>query len=240
MTAAQWNPYGKLLPGIQVVAVDLPGHGARVGEPFTTEAALTVIREALTSGDPRGPVVLAGHSLGGYLAALYAQAHPDHLSALVLVGASADPATRLAVVYRAFARVIPLVGAERMARFTNGVMRRLGLSGEAAEELPGGAAYAALPAAWAAVMQACGPDLLREVRCPVFLVNGQWDQMRLNVRRYSQACVQPHVVTIPRATHFAPLTHPEQVAGVLAEAVDLAVQGRSSVATYDGDRDLDT
>lgn len=240
MNAGQWGPYAQLLPGAEVVAVDLPGHGTREGEPFTTEAALAVIGRALTAGESAGPVVLAGHSLGGYLATLYAHAHPEQLSALVLVGASADPRTRLAVVYRIFARVIPLVGADRMARFTNGVMRRLGLGDAAAEELPDGASYAALPAAWAAVMEACGPHLLREVRCPVFLVNGQWDQMRLNVRRYAKACADPHVVTIPRVTHFAPLTHPEQVAAVLRSALDLAVQGRSSVATYDGHRDHDT
>ncbi|WP_237566001.1 alpha/beta fold hydrolase [Ornithinimicrobium cerasi] len=239
MSAAQWDPYPALLPGAEVVAVDLPGHGSRVAEPFTVEAALGVLDAAVSGRTPGQGVVLAGHSLGGYLAALYAQAHPDRLSALVLLGASADPSHRLAVVYRGFAALLPRVGAARMARFTNAVVRRLGVSGAAADSLPDGAAYAALPAAWAAVMGACGPHLLREVGCPVVLVNGQWDQMRLHVRRYAAACADPHIVTVPRATHFAPLTHPDEVAAALRTALRLAAQGRPSRAAYHGARDLD-
>lgn len=247
MSSAQWAPYAELLPGVELVAVDLPGHGSRVGEPFTADAALRTIAQAVEGAAPAQPLVLAGHSLGGYLATLYAAAHPQDLGVLVLLGASADPGGRLAVVYRAFARALPLVGPARMARVANAVVARLGV---AADALPDGAAYQALPAAWAAVMEACGPDLLRTVRCPVVLANGQWDQMRLNVRRYARACRDPRVVTIPRATHFAPLTHPAQVAAVLREAVTLAgpppggrppgsaAQPGSSVDTYHGVRDL--
>lgn len=239
MSAAQWDPYAALLPDLEVVAVDLPGHGSRVAEPFTRTEALATIEAAVTGRAPRQPVVLAGHSLGGYLCALYASAHPEELSALVLVGASGDPSHRLAVVYRAFAALLPWVGSARMARLANAVVRGLGVRGTAAEALPDGGAYAALPAAWEAVMTGCGPDLLRPVRCPVLLVNGQWDQMRLHVRRFAAACADPHVVTIRRATHFAPLTHPGEVAGGLRRAAALAVQERSSVAAYHGGRDLD-
>lgn len=227
MDGAQWDPYHRLVPEAELVAVDLPGHGPRAGESFTTEEAVATIARAVGEAAEGQPVVLAGHSLGGYLSTLYAAEHPDRLDALVLVGASADPSSRLAGLYRGFAKVLPYVGAERMARFTNGVVRRLGVGGEVADRLPDGAAYAALPAAWEAVMEACGPDLLRDVRCPVVLVNGQWDQMRLHVRKYAAACAHPRVLTIPRATHFAPLTHPGQVAEVLRGVVGLAAAHRT-------------
>lgn len=223
MSARQWAPYRALLPEVEVESVDLPGHGTRTGEPFTLEGALATIRAAVDDRAPAQPVVLAGHSLGGYLCALYAAAHPDSLDALVLIGAAADPANRLAVVYRAFARVLPYVGPDRMGRVANRVVRLLGVRGGAADALPDGTSYAALPAAWDAVMEHCGPSLLQGVGCPVHLVNGQYDQMRLDVARYAAACADPHVITIPRATHFAPLTHPEAVAEVLASVVREAV-----------------
>lgn len=233
MSAAQWELYGPLLPDVELVAIELPGHGARVGETFTADGALATVAEAVAGARGR-PVVLAGHSLGGYLATLYAAARPAALGALVLLGASGDPTSRLAVVYRGFARALPHVGEARMARIANAVVRRLGATEAVAQALPDGASYAALPAAWALVMESCGPDLLRQVTCPVVLANGQWDQMRLSVRRYAAACADPRVVMIPRATHLAPLTHPEQVAAVLRKAVAMAVDNPPAGASVDG------
>ncbi|WP_151526058.1 alpha/beta fold hydrolase [Serinicoccus kebangsaanensis] len=220
MSAAQWEPYRALLPGIDLVTVDLPGHGRRVGEEFTREAALATIDEAVGRAGARP--VLAGHSLGGYLATVWASEHPGAVRALVLLGATADPRGPLTGVYRGFARALPLVGEERVARGANALMRRLGARGEHADALPDGRAYAALPAAWELVMSEVRPDLLGAVGCPVTLVNGQFDQMRVHVRRFAAAAGDVRIVTIPRASHLMPATHPEQVADVLRSAVHRA------------------
>lgn len=233
MNAAQWEPYRALLPDVEVVTVDLPGHGARVGEEFTADAAVATLEEAVGGTAPGQVVALAGHSLGGYMAMLYAARHPDALDILVLLGATADPRGPLTGVYRGFARLLPMVGAERMARVVNAVMRGLGARGQFAAALPDGSAYAALPAAWEVVMGGCGPALLAEVMCPVVMVNGGLDQMRLHVRRYAAAARDPHVVTIPRATHLMPSTHPQQVADVLRRAVGLA-EARAAPPTMEG------
>lgn len=241
MSRAQWEPYRALLPEIDLVTADLPGHGERVGEDFTREAALATVDAALAqarawdegadrAGDPdegalRAPVVLAGHSLGGYLATMWAAEHPGEIDGLVLVGASADPAGPLTGIYRGFARAMPHVDPQRLASGMNAVMRRLGARGEHAAALPDGAAYAALPAAWQLVIDEAGPDLLGEVDCPVVLVNGQLDQMRVHVRRFAAATRDAHVITIPRATHLLPATHPEQLAEILRDAVGLARGG---------------
>lgn len=222
MNSAQWDPYRTLICGAEMVAIDLPGHGARVGEEFTTDGAVAAISAAVHGRAPDQPVVLAGHSLGGYMASVYAARHPDVLDVLVLIGATADPAGPLTTVYRGFAAILPRVGPERMARLANAVMRGLGAKGQAAAVLPDGSAYAALPAAWEAVIQNCGPGLLQGVRCPVFLVNGQWDQMRVHVRRYAALTPYPKVVIVPHATHLMPSTHAPQVAALLQEAVVLA------------------
>ncbi|WP_083518589.1 alpha/beta fold hydrolase [Serinicoccus chungangensis] len=221
MSAAQWEPYRALLPDVELVTVDLPGHGDRVGEEFTAESALATIDGAVRRArDAAGgaPPVLCGHSLGGYLSMMWADQHPGQVGGLVLLGATADPRSRLAGVYRGFARVLPLVGPDRMARAVNAVMRVLGARGEHARLLPDGAAYAALPAAWELVMSTAGPQLLASVDVPVTLLNGQFDQMRLHVDRYAAACRQVRVVTVPRASHLLPATHPDQVAEALRRA----------------------
>lgn len=208
-SGAQWAAYPSLLPEAEVAAPDLPGHGARVGEPFTADTALAVIDEAVRGAEPGQPVVLAGHSLGGYLSMLYAATHPGALAALALVGATAEPGGRGSWTYRAFAAALPHVGHDRMARAANRVM---GWLGAPAEALPDGAGYAATPDAWRVVMEQCHPSLLDRVDCPVLLVNGQWDQMRVHVRRFASRCRDVRVVTVPRASHLLPLTHPEELA----------------------------
>lgn len=216
MSHRQWAPYAELLPGAEVVAPDLPGHGSRLGEAFTTDSAVAVIEEAVAGAAPGQPVVLAGHSLGGYMSSVYAARHPERLAGLVLIGASADPGSPAAVVYKAFAAVLPRVGYERMG---NRVNRLLGRLGTPEELMPDNAAYAATADAWAAVMNDCGPQLLSAVDCPVVLINGQYDQMRIGAKEFRANCRRCEEVTVPRATHLLPLTHTAQLAQVLGHTV---------------------
>ena len=64
---------------VDATAVDLPGHGTRMDEPFTLDAAMEVIDAALppaAAGARRVPRLLVGLSLGGYLGIEYASTHP--------------------------------------------------------------------------------------------------------------------------------------------------------------------
>ncbi len=74
--------------GVEHVAWDLRGHGKSDVPPpgeYTRDHALAdlarVVEEAGT------PVVLVGHSLGGYLSLAHALVHPEQVRALVLVAA---------------------------------------------------------------------------------------------------------------------------------------------------------
>lgn len=223
----EWRGYAELVSEAELLALDLPGHGARAGQPYSTEAALAVVEDAVASvalaeGGDR-PVLLGGHSLGGYVAAAYAHRHPRALAGLVLIGATADPSRHPVLVhtYLGFARLLPVVGAERMAVVANGVLRRLGV---AAHELPDATGYAVTPQAWAAVVGSAGAAQLEGVDCPVYLVAGQFDQLRIDIGHYARACREPHVRVIPRASHLAPLTHRAEVAAVLREALARAVR----------------
>jgi pimeloyl-ACP methyl ester carboxylesterase len=217
MSGAQWRlpAYREGLADLDVVAPDLPGHGSRMGERFTSAAALSVISEAVDGGEPGAPVVLAGHSLGGYLAMGYAAANPERLRGLVLIGASAVPRGPGAAAYRAFASLIPRVGAQRLARVVNRVFTELTDPETARAVLDDGESYEATADAWAAVMAAGDPRLLREVSCPVLLLNGQFDHLRKDAREYAAQCRDARVVVVPRATHLLPLSHPGLVATLL-------------------------
>ena len=214
--AKAWDGYTNLLDA-DLRPVDLPGHGLRAGRPWSSEAALAVIDEEVASAAPGTPIVLVGHSLGGYVATAWAGRHPDALAGLVLVGAMADPRRHpvLTRTYTGFARLLPLVGAERMASAANAVLRVLGLGRDA---LPDATGYAVMPEAWRAVVSEAGCHHLHEVRCPVWLVAGQFDQLGIDLRRYARACRDPHVVVVRGATHLLPFTHQPQLAEVVRAA----------------------
>lgn len=78
-----------------VWAPDLPGHG----ESGLPEGGLAEAAEVLTAEMPQ-PATVVGYSLGGRLALHLATAHPERVSQLVLVGASAGLETESARAQR--------------------------------------------------------------------------------------------------------------------------------------------
>jgi pimeloyl-ACP methyl ester carboxylesterase len=76
-----WNGFAeKLCPEFRVINVDLPGHGLSsvYSEVHTMEFMATAIKQLLDSIGIR-KVVLAGHSLGGYVALAYLELYPESL-----------------------------------------------------------------------------------------------------------------------------------------------------------------
>jgi pimeloyl-ACP methyl ester carboxylesterase len=89
-----WEPWAKRLQtGYRVVRFDLPGHGLTGPNPsgrYDSAAFLDAIdRTVRALGITR--FALAGNSMGGGFAWRYASAHPDKVSALILVDASGAP-----------------------------------------------------------------------------------------------------------------------------------------------------
>lgn len=204
-SSAQWADYPALLPEFDVVAVDLPGHGLRREEPFSIPAALEVIADAM-KGSRRA--ILVGHSLGGYVCARFAAETPT-AAGLVLIGATGDPSGGLTIPYRVFAWLSGRVPPRTLVRLRLAVARRLGVR---TALLSDAADYRSLPAVLRAVAAGCGAGDLARVTCPVLFINGRFDQMRIDERRYLRLTPQAQLAIIPRATHLAPLTHPVAVA----------------------------
>src|SRR5690606_31556391 len=61
--------------GIPTSAPDLPGHGARRGERFDLDEAVTTVRDAVAAAGGRALVV--GLSLGGYIAIEHRARFPE-------------------------------------------------------------------------------------------------------------------------------------------------------------------
>ena len=216
LASSQWAPQLPLFEAeADVTLVDLPGHGRRAAEPFTMERCVEVIDDAVRAAAAAGPVVLVGHSLGGYAAMAYAARHRDALAGLVLAGASATPTGAGASVYRGVAALTERLGADRMTRLNDRVLRLLYPPERIEPVIAGGYFFAPTATAWREVMQRCRPEMLVGLSCPVLLLNGQYDQFRLGVRRFLRVVPQARVVTIRRASHVSNLDRPE----AFAEAV---------------------
>ncbi|MFE7741746.1 alpha/beta fold hydrolase [Nocardia sp. NPDC057455] len=86
---ASFEPLAQLLAGVDLVAIDLPGHGLSDPVPSLTchyfDYAATVLELAQILGWERFQLI--GHSLGGALSSLVAGIHPDKVDRLVLIDA---------------------------------------------------------------------------------------------------------------------------------------------------------
>lgn len=219
LSSAQWAPQLPLLePHVDVTLVDLPGHGTRATEEFTLARCVEVIDEAVRADDE--PVVLVGHSLGGYAAMAYAAERGAALSALVLAGCSTTPKGPGASIYRQVAALTDRLGPERMTRINDRVLRRFYPPERIEPVIAGGYWFHPTAAAWQEVMEHCRPSMLWHVTCPVLILNGQYDQFRWGTKDFLRACPQARVRIIPKASHLACLDRPEAFARALLDFVD--------------------
>lgn len=216
---AEWDGYDALLPDAEILAIDLPGHGDAAHQRCTRSNVVAALDDAFAQAAPGQSVVLVGHSLGGYFSALYANYLADEgreeLAALVLVGTTADPSSMVARGYKGFLWLISALGVQRMTTISNAFYRLIGNRGE----LPGQGSYQALADGWQVVFDECGPANLRDVQCPVVLVNGQFDQMRVHAKQFASHASNASAHVVRRATHQLPKTHPSRLAAIINDTV---------------------
>ncbi|CAN5208445.1 alpha/beta hydrolase [soil metagenome] len=175
------------------MAIDLPGHGTRVGERFTAEAAFAAIDEAVAGFAV--PPLLVGLSLGGYTSLAYAARREGALAGVVLAGCSTE------------IRGKPL-GAYR--RLAGHVTRTLDIGGDdwsvVTDMLRVLTGYSPLAD-------------LRGLDVPVWLVNGRRDPLRLDERRYLGARPGTRLTVVPGAGHDVNTHQPVAFNRVLLDAL---------------------
>lgn len=226
LNAAAWIPLEEVLLGRLVCEhVDLPGHGLERDVPFTMAGALASVGAAVEALDPdRHRIVLAGHSLGGYIAMEWAAQHHGVLEGLVLMGATAQPSSRLAGIYRAFGSALRAGlederRAESIRETDASSLRRIIGHRTAQEVLDRGPGLGAIADAWDAVIDEVDLRSLVDVDVPVLAINGEYDQFRVGEALARRLRPDLEIVRVPGATHFAPMTHAPEIATALAQFV---------------------
>ena len=223
-SATMWRHQEQTLraAGYPVLAIDLPGHGKRMGESFTVPAALAAIDDGVAHLG--GRVLLVGLSLGGYYAMAYAAQHPDRVAGLVAAGCSAIPKGVLLEGYRVLARMIHRL-PDRGLWLHETMARRLLPPVGARDVLAGGAALDVMDAGLRATSTLTPLASLAAYPGPIWLVNGALDHFRLNEKRFLAACRNGEVVVVPGGTHLSSLAQPERFTTIL-----LRVAGQVSAA----------
>lgn len=200
--------------GHSVLAIDLPGHGERMGEEFTVPGALAAIDSGVRALG--GRVLLVGLSLGGYYAIGYAAQHPERVIGMVAAGCSAVPHGVLLNGYRLLARGIRLL-PDRGLWLHETMARRLLPPAGARDVLAGGAALDVMDSGLRATSTLTPLRSLAAYPGPVWLVNGALDHFRLDERRFLAACRNGRVVIVAGATHLSSLAQPERFTNTLLD-----------------------
>jgi pimeloyl-ACP methyl ester carboxylesterase len=207
--------------GVRAAAIDLPGHGTRVGERFTLSGAVAAVHDAVA--DLGGRALVVGLSLGGYVAVEHRAQHPEQSAGLVAASCSTPPQTRLRDAWLVAARLVES-SPDHGARL-NDLLVDLTLDAAAAADIAAGG-YA-LEVMTDVLRELGASDALAALRrgsSPVWVVNGRWDHFRgweravVAAARSSGALTR--LVVVPRARHLVSLDAPVAFARVLLEAVD--------------------
>ena len=237
---------GPLAPSLRILAIDLRGHGSttlstavegRQGWLQFRDDLLALIAEVAD-----GPLVLAGHSMGGASSLLAAAVEPARVKALALFDPVVTPSDRqhdalehnpLAIGADRRRAVFPSKAAAVEAYTGRGAFRtwnpeQLADYVEAGfrETLDGEVTLTCAPAWEASNFRTHNYDIwgaFRESRCPIRIlraevgstcrIEGQEDELAATGRIT--------VETVPGTSHFLPMERPDLVRRVLAEVAEL-------------------
>lgn len=225
-SGATWDPVADALDPllgvpVELLAPDLPGHGAAAGVDLDLWGAADAVAAGLG-----GPAVVVGYSMGGRVALHLALAHPAAVAGLVLVSTSAgieDPAERAArrASDEELAARAEADGVEAFVRWWLGRPLFSTLAPEAAAV---GARLGGTAAGLASSLRLAGAgamdDLwgrLGEVAAPTLVVTGALDAAYTSRgERLAAAIPGATLEVVAGAGHSVPLERPAELADLLA------------------------
>ncbi|WP_265521923.1 alpha/beta fold hydrolase [Oerskovia flava] len=226
-----WSDVVAHLPsGTTVLAVDLPGAGASPlgGEPASLEASADAVATTVRAAGVHRAVV-AGLSMGGYVALALAERHPELVTGLGLVDtkSTADTdearANRLRIAARVDSdqTVDAVLGMPGVLLGETSKHERGGLTARLEEwirvQRPGGVA-------WSQRAMAARPDrtaVLTGFTGPVAVVVGEEDALTPPAEaEHMAAAAGTVVVQVPGSGHMSAIEAPADVAAALADLHD--------------------
>ena len=220
-TYLHWPAEIRHLAGEDILAIDLPGHGASEGEgKETIDAYAGSVLEFMDYMDI-GQAVIAGHSMGSAIAQRLSLDSPERVRGLILIGAGAK--------LRVHPKLVEYCSSERTYPEAVSLVVKWAFSQQADERLVelAGQRMAEMPTSvMLADFLACDAfDLLNEVQeiqQPAMVICGEDDQM--TPVRFSEYLVDKLTVArleiVPNAGHMVMLEQPEIVAQLIKGFLD--------------------
>jgi pimeloyl-ACP methyl ester carboxylesterase len=218
-SATMWRAQVEALTGAghEAIAVDLPGHGTRMGERFTLDAATRTIDDAVARA--AFPALVCGLSLGGYTAIHWAGARARPISGLLAASCGTRPLSPVLAAWRFAARGIARLPDHGRALNDAAVRAAVRDSCLVDDVLRGGVALHVMDDALSEMGQVHPIASLSRIEMPVWLVNGTLDHFRFEERRYLRAAPDARLIHVRGATHLVSLTRSEQFTRVLMDAL---------------------
>ena len=227
-TWERWVPV--LAAQNRVIALDLPGHGlTRAPDGYTlTTVGLVETLDAFATRHGLERFALVGNSLGGDVAWAYALAHPDRVSALVLVDAAGWPQQPTGPPPLAFRILRYRLGRWVLAHIDNRPLIEQGLKAEVHDPAVISAAFIDR---WAqfqrapghrAVLMSLVPNALAlattaelaKIRAPTLVLHGADDHLISpdSARAFAAAIPGASLVLYPNVGHLPQVEIPERSA----------------------------
>lgn len=232
VTRKMWLPQVRALSdAYRMIAPDLPGHGALAHVPFTFAAAVHTLAE-LVRQEAQGRALVAGLSLGGYVAIELAHCHPDLVAGLVLSGCSFNFKGLLGGYLKVVSGLMQRGWLKQSRAQAEQKTRRMfppALADVAGAQLQAGVFPEALGPSFA---EMAGKDFtipLGTYPGPGLILNGERDSAsRRGEARFRAAMQQGQVQIIPAAGHACNLDQPEaynQAVREFGQAIGWASKG---------------
>jgi pimeloyl-ACP methyl ester carboxylesterase len=195
--------------GTPAVAVDLPGHGTRMDEPFTMDEAFATIDRAVQDAASRGPVLLVGHSMGGLVCVEYAgQKDTPPIDGFIAASCTALPRGVGLATYRMLARGFDSL-PDRGMWLTDRVLDATLPIETRADFGAGGYAFDAQDVALRSLSVLDLLDALHRITVPLWFINGQFDQLRINERLFMKVARHAELIVVPRTSHLVTAMRPK-------------------------------
>jgi pimeloyl-ACP methyl ester carboxylesterase len=213
VTRKIWLPQLRGLSDVyRVIAPDLPGHGVLAPEPFTFTAAVQKLAE-LIDHEAKGRALVAGLSLGGYIAIELAAGHPDRVSGLLLSGCSFNFTGALGLYLKLVSGLMQRGWLKQSHAQAEEKTRRMfppALADVAEAQLQAGVYPESLGPSFA---EMAGKDFsipLARYPGPGLILNGERDKAsRRGEAKFVAAMQQGHLQVVQGAGHACNLDQPE-------------------------------